>query len=56
MLFILQVSILSEQLLIIFVDKHVIENVYAKMEKLEAQICRCTTQGLNVMPWVRLEG
>ena len=27
------------------------ENVYAKMEKLEAQIYRCTRQGLKVMPW-----
>ena len=27
------------------------ENVYAKMEKLEAQICRYTRQGLKVMPW-----
>ena len=23
------------------------ENLYAKMEKLKAQICRCTRQGLN---------
>ena len=23
------------------------ENLYAKMEKLEVQICRCTRQGLN---------
>ena len=28
------------------------ENLYAKMEKLEAQIRRCTRQGLKVMPWV----
>ena len=27
------------------------ENLYAKMEKLEAQICRCTRQGRKVMPW-----
>ena len=27
------------------------ENLYAKMEKLEAQICRCTGQGLKIMPW-----
>ena len=26
------------------------ENLYAKMEKLEAQIYRCTRQGLKVMP------
>ena len=26
------------------------ENLYVKMEKLEVQICRCTRQGLNVMP------
>ena len=26
------------------------ENLYAKTEKLEAQICRCTRQGLTVMP------
>ena len=26
------------------------ENLYAKMEKLEAQICRSTRQGLKVMP------
>ena len=26
------------------------ENLYIKMEKLEAQICRCTRQGLKVMP------
>ena len=25
------------------------ENGYAKMEKLEAQICRCTRQGLEVI-------
>ena len=30
------------------------ENLYAKMEKLEAQICRCTRQGLKVMPWLDL--
>ena len=26
------------------------ENAYAKIEKLGAQICRCTRQGLKVMP------
>ena len=25
-------------------------NLYAEMEKLEVQICRCTRQGLKVMP------
>ena len=29
------------------------ENFYAKMEKLEAEICRCTRQGLKVTPWDR---
>ena len=28
------------------------ENLYAKMEKFEAQICRCTRHGLTVMPLV----
>ena len=27
------------------------ENSYAEMEKLGAQICRCTRLGLKVMPW-----
>ena len=27
------------------------ENVYAKMETLEAQICRCTRWDRKVMPW-----
>ena len=27
------------------------DNSYAKMEKLGAQICRCTRQDLKVMPW-----
>ena len=27
------------------------ENSYAKMEKLGTQICRCTRQGLKVIPW-----
>ena len=31
------------------------ENLCAKMEKLEAQICRCTRQGLKVMPWIGFE-
>ena len=29
------------------------ENLYAKMEKLEEQICRCTRQGLKVMPFFK---
>ena len=28
------------------------ENLYANMEKLEAQICRCTRHGLKVRPWL----
>ena len=52
MLFILQVSILSEQLLVIFGDKHVSRKFIGKMEKLQAQICRCTRPGLKVMPCV----
>ena len=30
------------------------ENLHAKMEKLETQICRCTRQDLEVMPRVAL--
>ena len=26
------------------------ENLYVKMEKLEAQICKCTRQGLKLCP------
>ena len=32
------------------------ENLNAKMEKLEAQIRRCTRQGLQVMPWMGAGG
>ena len=31
------------------------ENLYAKMEKLEAQICRFIRQGLKVMPWFKVK-
>ena len=30
------------------------ENLYAKMEKLEVQICRCTRQDLEVVPCLEL--
>ena len=40
----------DSNLLVIFADKCK-ENLYAKMEKLEAQICRCISNGLKVMPW-----
>ena len=40
---------LDSNLLVIFGDKHGKENFYAKTEKLKAQICRCTRQGLKVM-------
>ena len=41
----------DSNLLVIFANKHVEgkPSLYAKMEKL-AQICRCTRQGLKVMP------
>ena len=34
--------------LLISMDK---EHLYAKMEKLEAQICRCARQGLEVIAY-----
>ena len=42
--------LLDSNVLVVFADKCQ-ENVYAKMEELEAQICRCTRQGHKVMPW-----
>ena len=48
---------LDSTLLVIFADKHVgkkkkkkKKKLYAKMEKLEAQIWRCTREGLKVIP------
>ena len=32
-------------------DRMCQENSYAKMEKLGAEICRCTRQGLIVIPY-----
>ena len=31
------------------------ENLYAKMEKLDAQVCKCTRQGLKVYALLRKE-
>ena len=48
--------LLDSNLVVMFADNMCKENLNAKMEKLKAQICRCTRQGLKVMSCAGAEG